>query len=130
MSPDRKPAGRASAIRVGCKEGVCVVSFPGKNLQKLEAEELLRATHQESGVTRLVLDLSDCEYISSEGLGATARCWKLCHEDGKGQMAVVLPSSPVSEVRNLFEIIGLSRMIGSAIQPTVNDAIAYIQKFS
>ncbi len=45
-------------------------------------------------------------------------------------MAVVLSASSGNEVRNLFEIIGLSHMIGSAIQPTLDDAIIYVKNFS
>jgi anti-anti-sigma factor len=85
---------------------------------------------REQGYTRLVVDLSDCEYISSEGLGVTARCWAWCHDEGKGHMALVLPHDTQSEVRHLFEITGILRTIGSALQPCLHDALNYLKEFS
>jgi anti-anti-sigma factor len=78
----------------------------------------------------LVLDLSGCEYISSEGLSIIAGCWKWCRERRKGYMGVVLPRSTGNEVVNLFDITGLSRSIGSALQRSVRDAVRYLKKFS
>jgi hypothetical protein len=45
-------------------------------------------------------------------------------------MAAVVPLDPENEVRNLFEIIGLARMIGNALQPTLADAIKYLKEFA
>ncbi len=78
----------------------------------------------------LILDLSTCENISSEGLGIIAACWQWCHEKGKGYMGVVLPRSSDSEVVNMFDITGLSRSIGSALQRSVRDAVRYLKAFS
>jgi hypothetical protein len=79
---------------------------------------------------RFVLDYSTCEYISSEGLTCTASCWKWCHEEKNGHMVAIVPQDPKNEVRNLFEIIGLSRMIGSAVQSTLPQALKYLKEFS
>jgi anti-anti-sigma factor len=80
--------------------------------------------------TSLVLDLSLCEYISSDGLGVVAKCWHWCHEEGHGSMALALADTPDNEVNNLFDITGLSRTIGSALQRNVADAVNYLQQFS
>jgi|WetSurMetagenome_2_1015567.scaffolds.fasta_scaffold244984_2 anti-anti-sigma regulatory factor len=85
---------------------------------------------REQGHTRFILDYSTCEYISSEGLTCTASCWKWCHEEKKGNMVAIVPLDPRNEVRNLFEIIGLSRMIGSALQPTLPQALKYLREFA
>jgi anti-anti-sigma factor len=110
---------------------IACIRFPQKIFQKKQAEEFRSALAELRGrkITRYVVDLSDGEYISSEGLGAIAQCWKWCHDEGNGQMAVVLPPRADSEIRNLFDIIGLSRTIGSALQPTVEDAKKYIRAF-
>jgi hypothetical protein len=85
---------------------------------------------REKGLKRFVVDLSTCTYISSEGLTCTAACWKWCHDEGNGHMAAIIPQSPGNEVRNLFDIIGLSRMIGSALQPSLNQALKYLREFT
>ena len=79
---------------------------------------------------QFILDLTPCEYISSEGLTCVASCWKWCHDEGNGQMAAIVPQNPENEVRNLFEIIGLSRMIGSALQPALSQALRYLKEFA
>lgn len=79
---------------------------------------------------RFVINLASCDYVSSEGLGVIAACWNWCHDQNNGHMALVLSNDPANEVHNLFEITGLSRVIGSAIQPTLHDALNYIRKFS
>jgi hypothetical protein len=45
-------------------------------------------------------------------------------------MVAIVPLDPANEVRNLFEIIGLSRMIGSALQPTLPQALNYLKEFA
>jgi hypothetical protein len=45
-------------------------------------------------------------------------------------MAAIISQKPDNEVMNLFEIIGLSRMIGNALQPTLTDALKYMKEFA
>ncbi|MBD3392736.1 MAG: hypothetical protein GF418_11600 [Chitinivibrionales bacterium] len=78
----------------------------------------------------LVLDLSGCEYISSEGLGIISACWQWCQEKHKGCMGIVLPKSGSNEVVSLFDITGLSRSIGGALQRSVKGAITYLTSFA
>jgi len=122
----------AAPVVVEYRGGIAVFSFPSRAFQKKEAEyfSFLLDQLQKQGIHDYIVDLTECDYVSSEGLGATARCWKWCHDQKNGSMAVVLSSSSGNEVRNLFEIIGLSHMIGSAIQPTLDDAIIYVKNFS
>jgi anti-anti-sigma factor len=110
---------------------VAVIGFVSRIFQKYEADDfrMLLNRLRARSIRQYVIDLSGCDYVSSEGLGATAQCWKWCHDEGNGRMAVVLPSQADHEVRNLFDIIGLSRTIGSAIQPTIDDARAYLLAF-
>ncbi|MBD3418622.1 MAG: hypothetical protein GF398_00745 [Chitinivibrionales bacterium] len=116
-----------SAITIAVKNGIAVLSFPDKVFQKRQAEAFkayLAEARQHN--FRLILDLSDCAYISSDGLGATARCWKLCNEDNLGRMAIVFSDATDDEVRHLFEIIGLTRVVGAAIYPSVDEAISHL----
>lgn len=86
---------------------------------------------QEQDVKRYVFDLSALTYISSEGLGTVASCWKWCRDEGRnGAMTVVLSSDPTNSVRNLFEIIGLSRMMGDAVLFSRSDAMAYLKNIA
>lgn len=80
-------------------------------------------------IDNLILDLSGCQYISSDGLGAISSCWKWCHDEGRGRMAVVLSREKGNEVINLFEITGISTTMGSAMQRTVKDALNYLKTF-
>jgi hypothetical protein len=45
-------------------------------------------------------------------------------------MTAIIPQTPGNEVKNLFDIIGLSRMIGSALQPTLSQALRYLKEFA
>ena len=97
-----------------------------------EAQEFdaLLGKLRENSCTQFVIDLGGCKYISSEGLGSIATCWEWCHDEEEGRMSVVLPHDAPEEVRNLFEITGIARAIGSALQPTVDDAKNYLRTFS
>ncbi|MDD5674475.1 MAG: STAS domain-containing protein [Chitinivibrionales bacterium] len=106
---------------------LCEPIFLGKQAKELTGvlQNLLKQS-----IKAFVFNLGDCDYISSDGLGVVASWWRFCHDQGNGAMAVVLPGKPDSEVANLFEIIGLTRMIGSAVQPSVKDALNYLKEFA
>jgi hypothetical protein len=114
------------------KNDVVILKPVAKAFSHFQAKEFDRIIEdlKESGIRRFILDYSSCEYISSEGLTCTAACWKWCHEEKNGHMVAIVPQDPKNEVRNLFEIIGLSRMIGSALQPTLPQALKYLREFA
>jgi hypothetical protein len=119
-------------FQIRYKADAAILKPVQKTFTHLQVGEFNRVFNclRENNISRFVLDFSTCEYISSEGLTCTASCWKWCHEDGNGQMVVIVPLDPANEVRNLFEIIGLSRMIGSALQPTLHQALKYLKEFA
>jgi anti-anti-sigma factor len=122
----------SSRFRVAVDKKTVVVSpreqvFMGREAQ--EFDKLLDRLRLKN-YRRFVIDLASCNYVSSEGLGVIAACWNWCHDESNGRMALVLSNDPANEVYNLFEITGLSRVIGSAIQPSLQDALNYIRKFS
>jgi anti-anti-sigma factor len=113
-------------------EGTVAMITPRENMfMKREAKEfpLLVEYQVEQGLTRFVVDLSACDYISSEGLGALAKLWKWCDEEQHGQLAVVLSRDDRNEVANLFDITGLARIMGSAVRPSAPDAVSYLNTF-
>ncbi len=119
-------------FQVKFKGDVVILKPVQKTFTHLQANEFNRIFELlcERRVSRFILDYSTCEYISSEGLTCTASCWKWCHEEKNGHMVAIVPLDPRNEVRNLFEIIGLSRMIGSALQPTLPQALKYLREFA
>jgi anti-anti-sigma factor len=118
-------------IRVTIVERIPVLSPIDRKFISEQAKELGRLVRllRRKKLFNLVIDLSECEYISSEGLGIISGCWQWCQKKGKGYMGVVLPRTAGSEVVNLFDITGLSRAIGSALQRSVRDAITYLKNF-
>jgi hypothetical protein len=119
-------------FQIRFKADVVIVKPVQKAFTHLQAGEFHRIFDLLRGnnFRRFILDYSTCEYISSEGLTCTASCWKWCHEEGNGHMVAIVPLDPANEVRNLFEIIGLSRMIGSALQPTLPQALKYLKEYA
>ena len=119
-------------FQIRIKGDVAIVKPVQKAFTHLQAGEFNRIFDllRENDFKRFILDYSTCEYISSEGLTCTASCWKWCHEEGNGHMVAIVPLDPANEVRNLFEIIGLSRMIGSALQPTLPQALKYLKDYA
>jgi anti-anti-sigma factor len=105
--------------------GIAVLRVFGKAYLHSHATEYARilAKLREQGVARFILDLSSCDYISSEGISNVTRSWKSFCDEGKGRMAVVVPNDPANEVRNLFDVIGISPILGNALQPTVEAAV-------
>ena len=120
------------SFRVTIEKDIAVLQSLDASFMHFQAQEFNRIFDllRRQGYCRYIIDLSTCEYISSEGLTCTASCWKWCHDDGNGHMVAIVPQKPESEVRNLFEIIGLSRMIGSALQPSLTQAIRYLRDFA
>jgi hypothetical protein len=131
MSSDRLLL-HSHVIAVSFHDDIALLKPLNKALLVLEGKELknLFDTALRNNITRLVLDLSAAEYISSEALGAVAICWNGCGDGEKARMAVILSPDESNEVRNLFEIIGLSRTLGNAIKTSSRDAINYLREFA
>ncbi|OGJ93792.1 MAG: hypothetical protein A2350_06525 [Candidatus Raymondbacteria bacterium RifOxyB12_full_50_8] len=77
------------------------------------------------GKNNIILDMSGCEYISSEGLGAVAETWHGSRERG-GLFCVVCQNKAENEIRYLFDIIGFSVLLQGFIFDTLDDAIARV----
>lgn len=126
-----KPAPPAISL-VSARNGATVLAVRSPVFQKTEAgpfEDAVARLKKKKNL-RCVLDLSRCEYVSSEGLGMIARLWRYCHDQKAGCLAVVLSPAHGNEVRHLFETIGLSRIMGSALLESMDEAMRFLQKKS
>ena len=74
----------------------------------------------ETGFTRLILDISSCDYISSEGLGAIVSLWKT-HQN---TFVIVISPEDDSSIADLFEMTGLSRVLKGAVYVSLEEALA------
>jgi anti-anti-sigma regulatory factor len=128
MSNDRR---LSSPLFIVCvtDNGVAVLQAKDKAFLNSQAQEFSRLFEKlkSLSVDKFILDFSNCDYLSSEGLSIAAQCWKWCHETGNGVMAAVVPDDPANEVRRLFNDIGLSRMIGASLQPTLAEAEKFLR---
>jgi anti-anti-sigma factor len=118
-------------LKITVIDSIPVIQPVRKVFLEEQAEEMERVVLElrKRGHPDLIVDLSSCDYISSEGLGAVTAAWEWCSERNSGRMAVILGDTADAEVINLFEITGVSRTIGGAIHATITDAVRYIKQF-
>lgn len=79
-----------------------------------------------SGKSRFLVDMTSCEYISSEGLAAVAGLWHLCAEKSGAIVAIVCADDGANEVRYLLDIIGLARLMEGHLFSHVYDAEKFL----
>jgi anti-anti-sigma factor len=122
----------STVFEISFEESIAVLRPLTNSFLKEQADEFKRIVERltQRANTRLVLDLTGCEYISSDGLGAVAYCWRWCHVEGHGNMSVALSHAKENEVINLFDITGLTTTIGSALQANAHDAVNYLYEFT
>lgn len=123
---------QSTLLTVTMVQSIPVLKPRDEDFQKRESMEFSRLVDilAEEKMFSYILDLQDCNYVSSDGLGAVSSSWDRCTRGKQGAMAVVLPKAPGNEVTNLFDITGLSRTIGSAIQPSIKNAVSYLKNFA
>jgi hypothetical protein len=80
------------------------------------------------GQTRFLINFENCQYISSEGLGAVARFWRVCSESEKLKMVSLFHSDPVNELLEFFEIIGLIKVMDGHTFKDSEAARAFLTK--
>ncbi len=85
------------------------------------AKELIK-----KGKSRFIIDFSDCEYISSEGLGAITDIYKSCKSQSDGEFVVVFSDDPTNDVEYLFETVGLSMLLKDSIFSDYKKAEDYL----
>lgn len=77
-------------------------------------------------ISRFIVDLLRCDYISSDGLGAIAELWRWCNDGGNGTFAILFSEDPNNEIRYLFDIIGLSLAMKGHIFGDLKSAEAFM----
>lgn len=91
--------------------GVGVFAISGE-LDQATAGELREPLHAAiDGETRaVVIDMTDCGFIDSTGLGVVVEAWKQLQERN-GEKAAFAICCPEPEVRRLLEVTGLDQAI-------------------
>jgi anti-anti-sigma factor len=119
----------SSLFTIRFDQDIAIFSPIDKAFLNSQAKEFNRVFEEllKQKFTKFILDFSKCDYISSEGLNITAQCWRLCRDQGYSLVAVV-PEDPKNEVRQMFDLIGLSKMIASGLKPTMLDAILALRE--
>lgn len=107
-------------------DGVDAVSITGE-LDQATAEEvrtLLQRTIRD-GTSAVMIDMSDCGFIDSTGLGVIVEAWKEL-QSRNGDNAALSICCPEPEVRRLLEVTGLDQTIDT--RDTRDDAIAVLKQ--
>jgi anti-sigma B factor antagonist len=105
--------------------GVSAVAITGE-LDQATAESLrspLRETI-EAGTQAVMIDMSDCDFVDSTGLGVIVEAWKDL-QTRNGDSAALSICCPEPEVRRLLEVTGLDQEI--EIHKSRDDAIAVLR---
>ena len=107
-------------------DGVRVVSITGE-LDQATADKLRGALREaiEGESSAVLIDMSDCGFIDSTGLGVIVEAWKDL-QARNGESAALSICCPATEVRRLLEVTGLDQVI--EIRDTREDAIAALKQ--
>ncbi|MFP4418027.1 MAG: STAS domain-containing protein [Fibrobacterota bacterium] len=76
---------------------------------------------------RLILDISQCDYASSEALGAITSCWQWHQKDNR-RFALVVPSTSDNYIAELLSISNLDHTMGETIQKSMQAALAHMRR--
>jgi anti-sigma B factor antagonist len=114
-------------VEVQSLEGdVHVIAISGE-LDQATADQLrtpLRETI-EDGTGAVMIDMSDCSFIDSTGLGVIVEAWKQL-QTRNGDSGALSICCLKAEVRRLLEVTGLDQAI--EIRDTRDDAIAVLKQ--
>lgn len=106
-------------------DGIGAISISGELDQATAGE--LREPLQEAiagGTRAVMIDMQNCGFIDSTGLGVIVEAWKSL-EERNGAAAGLSICCPEPEVRRLLEVTGLDQAI--AIRDTREEAIAALR---
>lgn len=107
-------------------EGIDAISVTGE-LDQATADGLRDPLREsiEAGTAAVMIDMSDCGFIDSTGLGVIVEAWKDL-QSRNGDKAALSICCPEPEVRRLLEVTGLDQAI--AIRDKREDAIAVLKQ--
>ena len=107
-------------------DDVGAVSVAGE-LDQATADELREPLQQtiEGGTSAVMIDMSDCKFIDSTGLGVIVEAWQEL-QSRNGDSAALSICCPAVEVRRLLEVTGLDQAI--AIRDTREEALAALKQ--
>lgn len=101
-------------INVSAMKGVQLVETVGR-LDGESAQQFAEVLDRlvDTGRTKIALDLSSLEYISSPGLREIVRVYKRAHQ-GDGDIRIINPND---RVRAVFELAGLDTLLAIFATP-------------
>jgi hypothetical protein len=122
------PASSSAMFSVSFTKDIAVITPQDRAFLNSQIKEFSRIFEdlKAKNCNKFILDFSNSTYISSEGLSLTAQYWKWSSSQVHGGMAIVAEDNGENEIRNLFEILGMSAMIGNALQASVEGAVEYL----
>lgn len=82
---------------------------------------------REKGSIRVLVDFTDCEYVSSEGLGAISELWKSAEKLPDGKMVCVLNPSSDNDVHYLFQSVGFAEIMKGCLFTDLEEARKALQ---
>ncbi|MFP4520601.1 MAG: STAS domain-containing protein [Fibrobacterota bacterium] len=112
------------SLEKNLKKGYAALKITDSVFIHRQASEFKKAFSEfrAQGISNFAVDLTECSYISSEGLAAVAEMWNWCHEKENGRFALALSTEPGNEIRYLFDIIGLSVAMNGYIFSSAGEA--------
>jgi anti-sigma B factor antagonist len=104
------------------RDDVSVVLVKGE-LDQANAGDLRRPLLEtiSAGTHAVMIDLTDCGFVDSTGLGVIVEAWKIL-QDRNGNSAALTICCPEPEVRRLLEVTGLDQAI--MVRESRDEAIA------
>lgn len=106
--------------------GIAVASITGE-LDQATADQLRAPLRQTigAGTGSVMIDMSDCGFIDSTGLGVIVAAWKEL-QSRNGNSAALSICCPATEVRRILEVTGLDQAI--EVCDSRDDAIAVLKR--
>lgn len=82
--------------------------------------------YKQQPLHRMILDISQSDYASSEGLGCLTACWQWHQEKQERCFALVIPSDPENYLIELFSITNLNHTMSEVMHTTLASATQYV----
>jgi anti-sigma B factor antagonist len=110
-------------IESNIENNVGFIHIKGKLIGSPETDDMHESVNKfvHQGITKIIVNLKEVEWMGSVGLGALMRDWaSVCHAGGE-----LLVASPSEKVLNLFKITKLSGVVKT--YPNLQGAVEYFQ---
>jgi anti-anti-sigma factor len=119
---------KQNLIEIKYRDAVVIAISREKAFLSEHAAELSKLLQQFSNknTNRVILDLSNCSYMSSEGIGIIITFWKRYNIPGF-RFAVVFPANPDDQFKSILEIASFDRFLGAAMHTSLENALQFVR---